>query len=49
MSLQLVGSILTISGGDDVGECTANTGKHLECTIPPQPGVFGCFLRPPVM
>jgi hypothetical protein len=36
-----------ISGGDNVGECTANTGKHLQCTIPPQPGVFGCFLRPP--
>jgi hypothetical protein len=31
-----------ISGGVNVGDCTANTGWHLQCTIPPQPGVFGC-------
>jgi hypothetical protein len=31
-----------ISGGVDVGDYTTNTGWHLQCTIPPQPGVFGC-------
>jgi hypothetical protein len=31
-----------ISGGDNVGVCTTNTGLHLECVIPPQPGVFQC-------
>jgi hypothetical protein len=31
-----------ISGGDNVGDCTTNTGLHLECVIPPQPGVFQC-------
>lgn len=33
-----------ILGGPNVGECTANTGWELRCTIPPQPGVFGCYL-----
>lgn len=31
-----------ISRGVNVGDCVANTGWHLQCTIPPQPGVFGC-------
>lgn len=31
-----------ISGGVNVGDCSANTGWHLKCTIPPTPGVFGC-------
>ncbi len=34
-----------ISGGVNVGMCTTNNGKHLQCTIPPQPGVFGCNLQ----
>lgn len=34
-----------ISGGDNVGNCTTNNSKHLLCTIPPQPGVFGCNLQ----
>jgi hypothetical protein len=34
-----------ISGGDNVGDCTTNNSKHLQCTIPPQPGVFGCNLQ----
>jgi hypothetical protein len=34
-----------ISGGDNVGDCTTNNSKHLQCTIPPQPGVFGCILQ----
>jgi hypothetical protein len=34
-----------VSGGDNVGNCTTNNNKHLICTIPPQPGVFGCNLQ----
>ena len=34
-----------ISGGVNVGICTTNNGKQLQCTIPPQPGVFGCNLQ----
>jgi hypothetical protein len=34
-----------VSGGDNVGNCTTNNSKHLLCTIPPQPGVFGCNLQ----
>jgi hypothetical protein len=34
-----------ISGGDNVGNCITNNSKHLLCTIPPQPGVFGCNLQ----
>jgi tripartite motif-containing protein 71 len=33
-----------ILGGPNVGECIANTGWELRCTIPPQPGLFGCYL-----
>jgi tripartite motif-containing protein 71 len=33
-----------ILGGPNVGECIANTGWELRCTIPPIPGVFGCYL-----
>jgi hypothetical protein len=34
-----------ISGGDNVGNCTTNNSKRLQCTIPPTPGVFGCNLK----
>ncbi len=35
-----------ISGGVNVGICTTNNNnKHLQCTIPPQPDVFGCNLQ----
>ena len=34
-----------VSGGDNVGDCTTNNSKHQLCTIPPQPGVFGCNLQ----
>ena len=34
-----------ISGGVNVGNCVTNNNKHLQCTIPPTPGVFGCNLR----
>ncbi|MGB8085533.1 MAG: 6-bladed beta-propeller [Nitrososphaeraceae archaeon] len=33
-----------ILGGPNVGECISNTSWELRCTIPPQPGVFGCYL-----
>ena len=33
-----------ILGGPNVGECTTNTGWEIRCTIPPQPGLFGCYL-----
>jgi hypothetical protein len=31
-----------ISGGDNTGDCQTNTGLHLSCVIPPQPGPFLC-------
>ena len=34
-----------VSGGVNVGNCVTNNNKHLQCTIPPTPGVFGCNLR----
>jgi len=34
-----------ISGGVNVGNCVTNNNKHLQCTIPPTPGVFGCNLQ----
>ncbi len=34
-----------ISGGVNVGNCITNNNKHLQCTIPPTPGVFGCNLQ----
>ena len=34
-----------ISGGVNAGNCITNNNKHLQCTIPPQPGVFGCNLQ----
>ena len=34
-----------ISGGVNVGSCITNNNKHLQCTIPPTPGVFGCNLQ----
>ena len=34
-----------ISGGVNVGNCITNNNKHLQCTIPPQPCVFGCNLE----
>ena len=34
-----------ISGGVNVGNCITNNNKHLQCTIPPTPSVFGCNLQ----
>jgi hypothetical protein len=34
-----------VSGGVNVGNCITNNNKHLQCTIPPTPGVFGCNLQ----
>src|SRR6478672_12724384 len=34
-----------ISGGVNVGNCITNNNKHLQCTIAPTPGVFGCNLQ----
>ena len=31
-----------ISGGDNIGDCTTNTGQHLQCFIPPVPQVSTC-------
>jgi hypothetical protein len=34
-----------IPGEVNVDNCIINNSKHLQCTIPPTPGVFGCNLQ----